>query len=258
MGPDFTLSVDTESRQRAPEPLLPSGVMQVPQGGFIVVNATGYAPQSTMAVFAIPRGDVRAVGKVAARAMTNAIWMGSATVGTSGTVNVTLSVPMTMDIGDYVLQINGESTQAQLRSVNLQLVVVEGAQSRTSTGLVQRAGFYADRSDQLSASGALKIRSLLAAVPRNAEGVRVEIAGVSIGLESFEENLALAGKRATKIARMLKAAGLVGEYVVSVSTTFIVDASKRSSVTKVEPLTTKAGKPLTTVTVLYELPAEET
>ena len=258
VAPDFTLSVDTESRQRAPEPLLSNGAMQVPQGGFVVVNATGYAPQSTMAVFAIPRGEARVVGTVAARAMTNAISLGSATVDTSGNVGVTLSVPMTMDIGDYVLQINGESTQAQLRSVNLQLVVVAGTQSRTTKVLVQRAGFYADRSDQLSASGARKVRSLLAAIPRNAEEVRVEITGVSIGLDSFEENLAMAGKRATKMARTLKAAGITGEYVVNVSATFTVDAAERSSVSKVEPLMTKTGKPLTTVTVLYELPAEDT
>ena len=253
MAPDFTLSVDTESRQRAPEPLLSNGAMQVPQGGFVVVNATGYAPQSTMAVFAIPRGEAQAVGKVAARAMTDAIWLGSATVGASGRVSITLSVPMTMDIGDYVLQINGESTQAQLRSVNLQLVVVPGSPVMT-VGLVQRAGFYEGLTDEFTAVGERKLRSLVRALPKDAQAVQVQITGVSVSLADFEANLVMAGKRAAKLAKELRAAGVSGEYTVNVSATFTVDAAERTLSGKADVLTTKAGKPLSTVTVLFQEP----
>jgi hypothetical protein len=252
-GSGFTLSVATATQQRTPEPLLPSGAMQVPQGGFISVNATGYAPESTLAVFAIPRFTTAIVGINAPRSMADAMWLGSAVVGTNGSVGTSLQVPMTMTIGDYVLQLNGETDQAQLRSVNMQLVVVP-AVAPMQAGMVQRAGFYTGLSDQFSSTGKRKLRSVISSIPKNAQSVQVLITGASVSLDSFRDNVMLAGKRAATIAETMKAAGVSGEFVVNVSAAFTVDAAERSSVGKPEALTTKSGKPLTTVTVLYEEP----
>ena len=91
-------------------------------------------------------------------------------------------------------------------------------------------------------------------MPEDAQAVQVLITGVSVSLESFEDNVALAGKRAAKLARDMKAAGVSGEYVVNVTSTFTVDAAERSLAGKADVLTTQTGKPLSTVTVLFQEP----
>lgn len=61
----------------------------------------------------------------------------------------------------------------------------------------------------------------------------------------------MAGARAEKIATNLQAAGVSGEYTVNVTASLTVDAAERSLIGKSEVLTTKSGKPLSTVTVLF-------
>lgn len=45
-----------------------------------------------------------------------------------------------------------------------------------------------------------------------------------------------------------------GEYIVNVTSTFTVDAAERSLAGKADVLTTQTGKPLSTVTVLFQEP----
>ncbi len=88
----------------------------------------------------------------------------------------------------------------------------------------------------------------------DARAVQVLIGGVSVSLGSFESNVALAGKRASKLASKLKKSGVSGEYVVNMTSTFTVDALERSLDGKVDVLSTKSGKPLSTVTILFKEP----
>jgi outer membrane protein OmpA-like peptidoglycan-associated protein len=260
MGQDFTLSVDTESPRGALETLLPSGAMQVPQGGFIAVNATGYAPESTLAVFAIPRSDVRTVGKRASRSMANAVWLGSAIVGSDGSARMTLSVSMSMNSGEYVLQINGETDQGQLRSLNLQLVVEPKVTMRAAT--VTGAAFFEGRSATLSEAGKKRLRDMVSSIPENAVDVAVSVVGVSVSLDTPRENLRLARDRAEEISDYLITQGIAGNYRVSVFTEFTVQPQPRSVVVTADaspmtaPMTSSAGKPLTTASISFEAPTQ--
>jgi len=105
-GQDFSLGIETQNAERAPQPLLPGGGLQVPQGGFVDANVTGYEPGSTIALFIIPKNP---------GTPESAIWLGSAIVGPDGSIQTTLQVPLSMLVGDYVLQINGLSASGQLR-----------------------------------------------------------------------------------------------------------------------------------------------
>jgi outer membrane protein OmpA-like peptidoglycan-associated protein len=255
VGEDFTLAVDTESANRTPESLLPNGFMQVPQGGFVALSGTGYAPESTVAVFAIPKSDVRAVGKRALRAMANAVWLGSTTVGANGAMSVVFSVPTSMNTGDYVLQVNGETTEGQMRSVNLQLVVEPAMQMREQR--LREAAFFQGKEAVLSRAGEQRLRSLVSAIPKNATDVVVNVIGVSIALDGPRANLRLARDRAQVITDYLIASGVAGEYNVSITTTFTVDGPQRAADTQVKntplnsPAYSSAGKPLTTAAVSF-------
>lgn len=279
---DFTMSVRMETRSGAPEPLTPSGVMQVPQGGFVVVSGTDYLPGSDMTVFAVPRNSGAAgfgaslvTTRVAARAAAGAVYIGSAAVNASGAVSATFAVSSNLDLGAYVLQINGLTPTDQVRSVNLLMDVVAGAPSMRS-GVIREAAFYDGGSAKFSAAGRAKLRAMVSSIPAGAEQVQVFVVGVATSAPTVDENLDLARDRAKRIASYLQAQGVAGEYTVSVSTTFTVEGKERTVVLdgtgKVvpvagsdgtgvktvgldQPMKSSSGKPLTTASVIFEAPA---
>jgi outer membrane protein OmpA-like peptidoglycan-associated protein len=191
--------------------------------------------------------------KSMARSMTNAVYIASTTVSASGLVSATMFVPADMNLGDYVLQINGETDAVQIRSVNLLMNVI-AAPPAMQGGVVQRAGFYEGRSDEISASGQRKLRQLVRSIPKNAQAVQVLVTGVSVGMDSLRSNAVLAADRAATLAAELEKRGVTGEFVVTVTTSFTVDGTDRSLAQKGEVLTTKSGKPLSTVTILFQEP----
>jgi len=260
VGPDFSMVANTETGDRSPMQLLPDGSMQVPQGGFLEFGGTGFAPNSEVAMFAIPVTGPRFIARVMARSINDAVYLGSAVTSSSGSVSAQFTIPTDMAIGDYVWQINGVSPTNQLRSVNFSLVVVP----TTRAGLVRQAAFYQGKSAKLSRLGRAKLRGLVAEVPKDAEDVRVSIVGVSISLSTTSQNLTLARDRAEAIATFLTRRGVAGEYTVSVTTTFTVRDAERSSravagdtspTSLDQPLKSKRGKPLTTATISFKAPA---
>ncbi|MCF8536937.1 MAG: fibronectin type III domain-containing protein [Candidatus Nanopelagicales bacterium] len=282
---DFTMSVRTESPAGAPEPLTPSGVMQVPQGGLVVVNGTDYLPGSDVNVFAVPRNSgamslagapvTRVMQRMAVRAAAGAVYIGSAAVNSSGVVSATFAVSGDFDMGAYVLQINGLTPSDQVRSVNLLMDVVAGAPSMRA-GMIREAAFYEGGSAKFSAAGREKLRSMVSSIPVGAQQVQVAVVGVATSAPTVEENLDLARDRAKRIASYLERQGVAGEYTVTVSTTFTVegkertvvldgtgklmdsDASSSGSSVKAlgldQPMKSSSGKPLTTATVMFEAP----
>jgi len=254
VGSGFDMVVRTETPQGAPVPLANDRRLAVPQGGIVQAAGDGYMADSLVRVFMIPRTTgTEARGGVMPRSVSGAMFLGEATVDAAGDFAASFAVPLSVAIGDYVLQINGMAASAAVRSVNMGLMVEPGA-APMQAGMMQRAGFYQGLSDELSKSGERKMRALVESMPADAQAVQVLITGVSVSLESFEDNLALAGKRASKLAEEMKAAGVSGEYTVNVSSTFTVDAAERSLAGKADVLTTKTGKPLSTVTVLFQEP----
>ncbi|HEY7823251.1 MAG TPA: fibronectin type III domain-containing protein [Acidimicrobiia bacterium] len=255
VGSGFDVVVRTEMPSGAPVPLANDRRLAVPQGGIVQAAGDGYMADSLVRVFMIPRSTARAGSSsgVMPRSVDGAMFLGETSVDAAGEFAASFTVPLSVAIGDYVLQINGMAASAAVRSVNMGLMVEPGA-APMQAGMMQRAGFYQGLSDELSKSGQRKMRALVESMPADAQAVQVLVTGVSVSLESFEDNLALAGKRASKLAAQMKAAGVSGEYTVNVSSTFTVDAAERSLAGKADVLTTKTGKPLSTVTVLFQEP----
>lgn len=269
---DFTLSAATRSATGAVVPLAPNGVMQVTQGGVIVVSGAGYAPSSEVAVFAIPRTPTAAAGRVKARVLSTAIYLASVPVDVEGRLAGSVPLPSALAVGDYVLQMNGVSTTEALRSVNLLLNVDPATQAKA--GSVMRSAFFDAQSARISTDGKLKVQALATAIPRNATSVKVSVVAVSVSLGSPEANLSLARERAVAMVKELRARGIAGEYTVSVSTTFTVDAAERQAADQsasqrergkpsprtlgmdAKPVVDASGKPLTTVSITYVAPAE--
>jgi len=254
IGSGFDMTVQTEDPSGEPLTLSEDQRLRVTQGGRLQVSGGGYTDESAVKVFLVP--GVAARSESLGESPSSAIYLGESTVTDQGTFTATFTVPLSIQTGGYVLQINGTSTDEQTRSVNLGIAIEPGP-APLLEGKVQRAGFYTGLSDDFSRNGKRKLRSIVNTVPDDATAVQVLITGVSIGLDGFSENLALAGKRAENLARTLEARGIEGEYLVNVSATYTADGAERSLSGKADVLTTKAGKPLTTVTVLFREPATD-
>ena len=100
-------------------------------------------------------------------------------------------------------------------------------------------------------------------MPKDAKNVRVNVVGVSVSQDSPEANLELARERAQGIVDQLQASGVKGTYTVSVSTTFDIrdttkttDAAADAASALSQPMMSSAGKPLTTVTISFDAPAQ--
>jgi hypothetical protein len=262
VGPDFFMILNAQEGNGDPDSLPSRSSMRLPQDGSLAIGGSGYSPDSEVAVFLIPVTGPRSVGKMMARSMGNAVSLGSIAVSSGGVLSSQLTLPAGMAPGSYVLQINGLSTTNELRSVNLRLVVVPTVVMKA--GLVREAAFYQGRSAELSRVGRAKLLNMVAAIPKGASDVRVNVVGVSTSLSTTSENLTLARDRAEVIATFLADQGVVGEYTVSVSTTFTVRDAERSTRTLAEnasqtpldrPLTSGTDKPLTSAAISFTAPA---
>ncbi len=106
----------------------------------------------------------------------------------------------------------------------------------------------------------LQLRQMVKALPKNATAIQVQIVGVSVSLDSLSANLNLAQTRAEKLAEFFKDNGVRGKFTVTVSTTFTVDGAERASNSlrsgsaDMKPVVGGDGKPLSTATILYQVP----
>jgi len=251
VGSGFDMVVRTEEPDGAPVPLAADRRLAVPQGGRVQVAGDGYQVESMVRVFMVPRTTTRS--GLMPRAVTGAMFLGETTVNSGGAFAATFTVPPSINIGDYVLQINGVSATALVRSVNMGLEVIPG-KAPMDIGMIQRAGFFEGLSDEFSAPGKRKLREIVRGVPLDAQAVQVLVAGVSVGLDDLRANAVLAAERAALLADELQDRGIEGEFTVTVTTSFTADGAERTQAGKADVLTTNAGKPLSTVTVLFQEP----
>jgi len=253
------VSVSMEKSDGEPERMSATGEMQAVQGGRIVVSGSGYSVSSIVEVFVIPNGPTGRSAVLGPRTdvagVVGAVYLGQAQVNAAGVLSHTFFVPLSIDPGQYVLQINGISPTDDSLSVNLTAKVLEASKPpKMRAGLVQRAAFYNGLSDVISSDGKKKLRQLVRGLPKNATGVQVEITGVSVSLDTLDENLALAQTRAKKVANYLTKQGVQGKYTVTVTAAFTVDGAERSLRASSSAVTGPDGKPLTTATINYLVP----
>ena len=206
-------------------------------------------------VFMIPVSSNRSSFLNSRSSVAGAVYLGQAQTNATGALSHTFFVPVGMNVGQYVLQINGMSRTQESLSVNLAAKVIAAPKPpQMRAGFVQRAAFYEGLSDSISVDGKKKLRQLVRALPKNATGVQVEITGVSVSLDSLDANLELAQERAKKVSNYLKKQGVSGTYTVTVSASFTVDGTERSLRSAPSSITGPDGKPLTTATINYLTP----
>jgi len=251
VGSGFDMVVRTQEPDGAPVPLAADRRLAVPQGGRVQFAGDGYQASSVVRGFVVPRTTTRS--GLMPRAASGAIYLGETTVDAAGDFAATFTVPPSINVGDYVLQINGVSVSNAVRSLNMRLEVMAG-KAPMRAGMVQRAGFYQGFSDDFSKLGERKLRQLVRSVPTDAQAVQVEVAGVSVGLDTLRANAILSAERASKLAEELEDRGIEGEFTVTVTANYTADGAERSLAGKADILKTKSGKPLSTVTILFQEP----
>ena len=253
-GPGFAFEADALMPGGQVRALSPVDDLEVPRTGQVRVRANGYVPNTSARLFLVPRVQTRSAESLTARALNEWIYLGTTQVSDSGALVTRHPVPASINLGQYILQVHGTSQTFGALVVHLRLTVIDGEPDLETT-LLQRAAFFQGRSGRLSSQGKRKVRYLASGLPEDAQAVQVRISGVSVSLDTFQQNLELAGERARVLAEELQERGVEGRFEVSVYSAFTVDAAERLASSKENVASTKDGKPLTTATIMYLSPS---
>jgi len=240
-GDDFSLEFVPQVRDSG---LLegPEETLRAPVGGQVQVTGGGYLGESSVSVYLVPP---ELMG-FAARASGESIFLGDVTVRADGAFDVTLTIPPSVDSGDFVLQVNGWSQDAAVRSVNMNMDVYEELATRSLT----KAAFFQGRAPELSMNGKRKLRTMVTALPKVRQNVRVDITAVSVSLDDLENDLRLAARRGRELRDYLSERGVQGTYSVTIRT----EDQLRSADKTPALIVSSKGKPLTTVRITYDAP----
>lgn len=240
-GDDFSLEFVPQVRDSG---LLegPEETLRAPVGGQVQVTGDGYLGESSVSVYLVPP---ELMG-FAARASGESIYLGDVTVLADGAFDVTLTIPASVDPGDFVLQVNGWSQDAAVRSVNMNMDIYEVLATRSLT----KAAFFKGRAPDMSKNGKRKLRTMITALPKARENVRVDITAVSVSLDDLEQDLRLAARRGRELRDYLSERGVRGTYSVTIRT----EDQLRSADKNPPLLVSSKGKPLTTVRITFDAP----
>lgn len=182
--------------------------------GWIDVSATGYEPRTPMQAWLARRTTTAPNAGVGPRALTQsaatAFFLGRSTIGNDGELTAAFPVPAGVDLGDYVLQLNGYTPGLQVRSVNLALRIV--AQRVQPCSFAPGSAVVTPRCEKaLRISGASNL-----AVKANR--LAVSITGVAFGQATVQGNRQLARERAEAIGEVLADLGVTAKPVIKVIT----------------------------------------
>lgn len=138
LGRDFTIKVITTTPDQRPIDLQ-QRTLVAEANGWIDVTATGYEPDTYLHAWlgrraTTPRGLLPGLHSGMGAPVTG-IYLGRAIVPSNGDIRTAYPVPAGVNVGDYVLQLNGFTDDKQVRSVNLGLRVVS---KPTAATLIRR------------------------------------------------------------------------------------------------------------------------
>ena len=196
-GDDWSLTTGGRTPAGKSQPTSPTGVVQVPQGGSVVVSGNGYEPGTSVQVYA----------------MNPALLLGTFTVGADGTFRDSVTWPAGLATGAGVLQVNGFCTSGAVRSYSLGIGVIKDASGKVRT--VERTVYFAAGSSWLSPTAKAALAKTVASVPKGATLVSVVATGYVQGTRDRSNDFTLSTARATKAAAQMKADKLVGKYYVT-------------------------------------------
>jgi outer membrane protein OmpA-like peptidoglycan-associated protein len=248
IGPDFGLDAWTLTTTRRPIPLGPGPVLIAEVTGWIDVSARGYAASTPLRAYlarrsTAPRGLQPGLRAGMGPAM-DVIYLGEATVTTTGSFATSYPVPTGTAIGDYVLQLNGITNDKQVRSVNLAAKILPKRITRTA---IRRGCLFALHSAKLTRSCERSLRAASQRIPAGASGTRIVVIGVSIHETSRAKNRYLAKKRARAVVYYLRAIGVRGQVVRRV----VVVRGKGRGPTASQSVVIRRGVPRTTAIISF-------
>ena len=243
-GPDFSVDFQPQPTGSSGSLSGPSQGLRSTPGSWVSVSGDGYLSESRVKAYLILRSPVVRSALVLHARASDVIYLGEVNVRADGTFDIRVVVPESVPVGDYVLQINGLSTQNKMRSVNMALGVDKPSMSEVGLRSIQRKAFFKPRSADFSKLGQRKLQALVSSVDPNSRNIVVNITGVSVSLSTLRENLDLAARRAERVAEFLQLHNIVGEYKVSVNTNMKIGPADRLA-----PTEKRNYKPLTTVTL---------
>jgi len=196
-GDDWSLTTGGRTPAGKSQPTSPTGVVQVPQGGSVLVSGKGYWPGTSVQVYA----------------MNPARLLGTFTVGADGTFAGSLALPGAITPGDAVIQVNGYASAGVVRSYSLGVKVARLAGAKVHT--VRKTVYFAAGSSWLSSDTKSTLADAVKAVPKGAKSVSVVCTGYVQGTSDTSNDFTLSTARATKVVAQMKADKLVGKYYVT-------------------------------------------
>jgi outer membrane protein OmpA-like peptidoglycan-associated protein len=195
-GEDWSLDLVARQPDGRPAPLTSDGAIDATSGGSVLVSGTGFAPGSVINVFLIDPSQSLA----------------TLTVGADGTFSGSVPIPPGLTPGRYVVQANGTTTGAQVRSTSVGVLI--GAPVSTRRAVLRTTVYFDVRSAALDTKALRKVARLAGRVPDGAQIVRIRSVGY-VQPESFTGNdQRLSTKRARNVVRQLRKDGVRGPTVI--------------------------------------------
>jgi len=230
------LSAGTESVAGAPMPMTPKGVIQVPQGGLVILSGLSFELGTGAHVFSIPINGPAVVSSSCA----------------PGQITPS-SAPAALDQWSAMDQWFGERSSC----IGKHAARRGAGESYMRSMMMRETAFYQGASAQFTANGRSKLRAMVRQLPAAAQAIDITVVGVSVSLESPRANLRLARDRAENIVAFLKDSGVWGTVTISLVTTFDLQSFERSKSAPegAKPMTSAKGKPLTTLSMNFKAPS---
>ena len=196
-GDGWSVTTSGRTPSGSVQSLSPVGGVQVPQGGSVRVSGSGYQPGTPVQIYGLNPGTL----------------LGGFKVDASGKFAGTVALPATMSPGMAVLQVNGYTPTATVRSLSLGIEVInvsESAVRKASTSV-----YFAEGSSRLDTQAQRTLAAFVKSLPRVALSVSVVSTGYVQGTRDTSNDFTLSTDRATKVADQLKADRLRGRYFVT-------------------------------------------
>jgi len=258
-----TTSVDSRAHSGSPISLSATGEIQVPPSGTLEVTSSGYQRATVVYVFAIPRNQ-----PISGSGTSGSVFLSAFTVAADGNVSGIITIPSNMNLGDFILQINGVSSNDQIRSLNIGMIISSQA-AETTSGQLAEAAFFRPQSARFSINGERKLSELVQSLPVGSQVTQVIITAVTDSNHSNKNNLRLAIARANALIRFLNARDVGNSRNTLQFIAINVDGKERRyaltpknepvAVLPVEnfafsePVKASSGKPLSTARVDYQI-----
>ena len=208
-GDDFTIAVataDVAGNRIAPAA---NASLVAPVLGQVQVQASGYVPDSMVSLYLIPRSSLQ----LRPRSQVSSYYLGEGRVRADQTLVDDFRLPDWAGAGEYVLQINGYTDTGSVRSINVQLDLID---VREMTTVAARVCVFPGSQVRLAAQCRQSLRSLAQLMPDEPTRVVLAITGVAYAQGDAERNERVAERRAKGIRQFLAKVGVSGKTTIDV------------------------------------------